>query len=49
MFANVEITAEKDGKKVVRYYTVKLYSGITNKFHDLFAAAGYEKINVRII
>lgn len=47
--ANIEITAYKDGERRVWYKTEKLYSGIIADLHDALRAAGYTKINLRII
>lgn len=48
MKGTFEVTAEKDGRKTVRYYTVELFSGIANLIYEHMEKMGYTNINIHL-
>lgn len=44
-----EVTAMKNGKRIVKYYTVVLKNGIANTLYDLHKRMGYTDINVHLM
>lgn len=49
MYGTFEVTAYWRGKRQIRYYTVKLWNGITNKIHDELSLRGFTRIDIRLI
>ena len=49
MKGTFEVTATRNGKQTVRYYTVELFNGITNVIYDRLARLGYSNINIHLM
>ena len=49
MKGTFEVTADKNGKQTVRYYTVELFNGIANLIYDRMVKMGYLNINIHLM
>ena len=49
MKGTFEVTAEKDGKRIVKYLTLELFNGIANVIYDRQCKLGYTNINIHLI